>query len=177
MDIIQEDPSEKYLAPEVTLDSVKSIPQNNQDSHEMIQSNLQDAQLEIAVPEPPMETLEYELESRPRFQTVALSRNVKLMSELLKKQKTPKNIRGVEIDESQKKKYSNKKNKILQMKIEIDEPQYDGDGQLIIPEQTSEDELAPHLDGIFMAQLLDEEYQDQQEYFSPTGQMLEGEDL
>ena len=40
MEIIQEDPSEKYLAPEVTLDSVKSIPQNNQDSQEMIQSNL-----------------------------------------------------------------------------------------------------------------------------------------
>jgi hypothetical protein len=42
---------------------------------------------------------------------------MKLMSTLLKKQKTPKNIRGVEIDESQKIKFSAKKKRVLQMEI------------------------------------------------------------
>lgn len=98
------------------------------------------------------------------------------MSTLLKLQKTPKNIRGVEIEHTQKIKFSAKKNRIFQMKIEIDEPDYDEDGQLIVPETNSDDELAPHLDGIFMAQLLDEDYQDGQEYFSPK-QVLEGQDL
>lgn len=50
------------------------------------------------------------------------------MSTLLKLQKTPKNIRGVEIEHTQKIKFSAKKNRIFQMKIEIDEPDYDEDG-------------------------------------------------
>lgn len=50
------------------------------------------------------------------------------MSELIKNQSTPKNIRGVEIDERQKQKFSNKKEKILGLEIEIDLPEYDADG-------------------------------------------------
>jgi hypothetical protein len=48
---------------------------------------------------------------------------------------------------------------------------------VIVPDANSSDDQPPHLDGIFMAQLLDEEYQDQQDYYSPNGtpkQLLEG---
>jgi hypothetical protein len=38
-------------------------------------------------------------EDRGRSQTMSLNRSVKLMSELIKNQGTPKNIRGVEIDD------------------------------------------------------------------------------
>lgn len=72
--------------------------------------------------------LVYDLEDRGRSQTMSVSRSVKLMSELIKNQSTPKNIRGVEIDERQKQKFSNKKEKILGLEIEIDLPEYDADG-------------------------------------------------
>ncbi len=62
------------------------------------------------------------------------------------------------------------------MEIEIEEPQYDEEGSVIIPDTNSSEEQPPHLDGIFMAQLLDEEYQNQQVYTSPI-QALEGKDL
>ena len=68
---------------------------------------------------------ELEYEHMPRSQTVAMVRSIKLMSDLLKRQKTPKNIRGVEIDDSQRQKYSKVKSKILAMNIEIEEPTYD----------------------------------------------------
>jgi len=35
---------------------------------------------------------------------------------------------------------------------------YDEEGSVIMPEANSSDEQPAHLDGIFMAQLLDEEY-------------------
>jgi hypothetical protein len=92
------------------------------------------------------------------YQIDPLCKSMKLMSTLLKKQKTPKNIRGVEIEESQKIKFSAKKKRVLQMEIQIEEPQYDEDGSVIIPDTNSSDEQPSHLDGIFMAQLLDEEY-------------------
>ena len=53
---------------------------------------------------------------------------------------------------------------------------YDEEGSVIVQDANSSDEQPPHLDGIFMAQLLDEEYQDSQTYVSPN-QLLEGEDL
>ena len=59
---------------------------------------------------------------------MAMTRSVKLMSSLIKNQTTPKNIRGVEIDENQKQKYSNKKERVLGLEIEIDVPEYDQDG-------------------------------------------------
>ena len=54
-------------------------------------------QTAVEAPEPKMEELEYL--DRQRAQTVAEVRTVKLMSDLLKRQKTPRIIRGVEIDE------------------------------------------------------------------------------
>ena len=50
------------------------------------------------------------------------------MSELIKNQTTPKNIRGVQIDENQKLKYSNRKTKILNLEIDIELPEYDAEG-------------------------------------------------
>jgi hypothetical protein len=50
-----------------------------------------------------------ENESRPHFKIDPLCKSMKLMSTLLKEQKTPKNIRGVEIDEKQKIRFSAKK--------------------------------------------------------------------
>lgn len=82
----------------------------------------EELEMEPIMDQPVTEKLEYEIEDRGRSQTVALNRTVKLMSELIKNQTTPKNIRGVEIDENQKLKYSNKKNKILKLEIEIDVP-------------------------------------------------------
>jgi hypothetical protein len=89
------------------------------------------------------------------------------MSTLLKEIKTPKNIRGVEIDEKQKIKYSANKKRVLEMEIIIEEPVYDEEGSVIVPDANSSESQPEHLDGIFMAQLLDEEYQDQQDYYSP----------
>ena len=104
------------------------------------------------------------------------------MSELIKNQSTPKNIRGVEIDENQKLKYSNKKNRILNLEIEIDLPDYDPEGQLLVPDEESDEAYAPHLDGVFMAHLIDEEYLDsqmslQEEEENALKPTLEGEDL
>lgn len=127
------------------------------------------------------ETIDYILEDRGRSHTMAVTRSVKLMSSLIQNQTTPKKIRGVEIDENQKLKYSNKKDKVLNLEIEIDVPEYASDGQLIVPDQESE-ELAPHLDGVFMAHLIDEEYLDEQmalqeEEEKALKPALEGEDL
>jgi hypothetical protein len=69
----------------------------------------------MEMPQPLAEKLEYSLEDRPRFETIVESRNVKLMSKLLQRQSTPKIMRGVEIDELQKKKISNKKTKVLNL--------------------------------------------------------------
>ena len=71
------------------------------------------------------------------------------------------------------------KAKILNMVIEVEEPEYDEDGQQIVKDIDEEDN--PHLDGIFMAHLLDEDYLDSIAY-SPTSDekkpvMLEGQDL
>lgn len=104
------------------------------------------------------------------------------MSELIKNQGTPKNIRGVEIDDRQKQKYSNKKEKVLGLEIEVELPEYDPEGQLIVPEAESDDEFASHLDGVFMAHLIDEEYLDEQmalqeEEEAKLKPALEGEDL
>ena len=125
-----------------------------------------------------MERIFYSVEDSPKF--VTPGRAVKLMSALLQRQSTPKNIRGVEIDADQKQKYSNRKDKILRMEIEIEEPTYDQDGQLIVTDQNSD--YAAHLDGVFMAHLLDEEYLDSQEWIDPDGNgsprpVLDGEDL
>ena len=102
------------------------------------------------------------------------SRNVKLMSNLLIGQKTPKSIRGMDIDDSLKLKMSSRKNKVLSLKIEIDEPDYDEEGKLIHKDVASDDDedYNPNLDGIFAAELLDEEYLDAQEY---TGELSPGE--
>ena len=102
------------------------------------------------------------------------SRNVKLMSNLLIGQKTPKSIRGMDIDDGLKLKMSSRKNKVLSLKIEIDEPDYDEEGKLIHKDVASDDDedYNPNLDGIFAAELLDEEYLDAQEY---TGELSPGE--
>ena len=54
----------------------------------------------VEPPAPITEFLNYEIEDRGRSHTMSISRSVKLMSELIKNQSTPKNIRGVEIDEN-----------------------------------------------------------------------------
>ena len=60
------------------------------------------------------------------------------------------------------------------MKIEIDEPDYDEEGKLIHKDIASDDDddYNPNLEGIFAAELLDEEYMDAQEY---TGELSPGE--
>lgn len=119
--------------------------------------------MDLAEPPAPItETLIYEIEDRERSQTMSISRSVKLMSELIKNQTTPKNIRGVQIDENQKLKYSNRKTKILNLEIDIELPEYDAEGQVIVPDEESDEIDAPHLDGVFMAHLIDEEYLDSQ---------------
>ena len=80
----------------------------------------------------------------------------------------------MDIDDNLKFKMSSRKNKVLNLKIEIDEPDYDEEGKLIHKDVASDDDedYNPNLDGIFCAELLDEEYMDAQEY---TGELSPGE--
>ena len=97
------------------------------------------------------------------------------MSDLLIRQKTPKSIRGMDIDDNQKFKITSKINKVLSLKIEIHEADYDEEGKVIHKDMASDDDdedYNPNLDGIFCAELLDEEYMDAQEY---TGELSPGE--
>ena len=148
-------------------------PNNNQSSspkHEDVQPlNNQDNDNILATPTP--QALQAPGPSRT---TGGKTRNVKLMSRLLIAQKTPKSIRGMDIDDNLKLKMSSRKSKVLSLKIEIDEPDYDEEGKLIHKEVGSDDEedYNPNLDGIFAAELLDEEYLDAQEY---TGELSPGE--
>lgn len=75
------------------------------------------------------------------------------MSNLLKNQPTPK------------------AKKVLKLEIEINQPEYDEDGQIIHHEEEEEDVL-DNFDEYFNAHLLDEEYLDQQSY---KGSMTDNE--
>ena len=75
----------------------------NQEAEEEIASLDMGMEMEPTEPiEQISNELVYDMEDRGRSQTMSVNRSVKLMSELIKNQGTPKNIRGVEIDDSQK---------------------------------------------------------------------------
>ncbi len=92
-------------------------------------------------------------------------RDVKLMSKVISKLKTPKIYRGMEIDERMKKKIRRMRNKVLDLEIVVEVPQYDENGDPIMDED--EDDEFEH-SGIFNAHMLEDEYLDQQEYVGET---------
>ena len=69
----------------------------------------------------------------------------------------------------------NIKSKIINLKIELNAPDYDGEGKLIHPEdeQSEEEELDDKLAEYFNAMLLDEEIMNQQVY---EGSMTSSDD-
>lgn len=58
-----------------------------------------------------------------------------------------------------------KKLQVLELQIEVNEPTYDDEGQVIHKDdEGSSDEMPEYLDGIFNANLLTDEYMDAQPY-------------
>ena len=57
-----------------------------------------------------------------------------------------------------------RKNKILSLEIDVVEPQYDSEGEQIHNTEREDEDTPPHLDQIFNAHLLDEEYMNEQPY-------------
>lgn len=89
-------------------------------------------------------------------------RKMKLMSKLLMTQHTPKQVDGSKVDPKIKSLMSSNKKKVLGLKIEVNEPEYDEEGKLIHKEEfDDDDEGLDNFDGIFNAHLLDEEVLDQ----------------
>ena len=92
-------------------------------------------------------------------------RKMKLMSKLLMNQSTPKQVEGNEVDSLMKSKIESNKKKVLNLQIEVNEPEYDDEGKLVHKEEfEDDDEGLDNFEGIFNAHLLDEEVLDQQIY-------------
>lgn len=91
------------------------------------------------------------------------------MSKLIKNTKTPKIVRGLEIDEHLKHKIRETKQKVLGLEIVVEDIEYDSQGKQIRNEvDEDEEEYNDVFEGIFNAHLLDEEYLDQQPYEGET---------
>ena len=92
-------------------------------------------------------------------------RKMKLMSKLLMNQSTPKQVEGNEVDSLMKSKIESNKKKVLNLQIEVNEPEYGDEGKLVHKEEfEDDDEGLDNFEDIFNAHLLDEEVLDQQIY-------------
>ena len=95
------------------------------------------------------------------------------MSTFLINHETPNSINGMEINESVRRQLSYRKHKVLSLKIEIDEPDYDEEGNLIHKEDEDYDEdFYAYRDAIFAVELLDQAYDNPKVY---TGEYSPGE--
>ena len=97
---------------------------------------------------------------------------IKLMSSQLKNQKTPQVMSGIPIDPDTKEKIKTRRKRILGLEIDINAPEYDGEGNLIYEEEDDEEEEPEALNGIFNVHLLDEEVLDQQVYLGSRSNSL-----
>lgn len=75
---------------------------------------------------------------------------------------TPKSQCGMQMDTQQSLKYLSKIEKVLQLRVESEEPKYDDEGKPIIDEEEAMLSTPFHLKGIFNAELLADDYGEEQ---------------